>query len=503
MPKKWGFVFLFLFLLSACTPPAENLPLLETLTVTPTVPPTLTSAATATRQFSTRTPSPSVTPTMAPSVTPTLDVASIVTRTPAPAEKCPASANVRLPDLSMDMDNSSFAFSPREETVLDYLNQGGNPSNSIATLRQTWGREGIFTGPELIRDLTGDGVPELLIIPSELFIFGCQNHKYEVLMTKMSDSITFNPITLQLVAVQDMNLNSIPEIVLADFGCGGMSAGQCLDVYVYEWNGSKFASLIPIQEGYEVGVSMIGGRMSEYLPDVRVQDIDNNGTLELILTGDITNSWYIEHFSNAPWRDKRNIYVWNGQHFVLLKTEFSPPMYRYQAVQDGDRAMLKKEYENALAFYQEAIFSDKLLGWSQAHKERSVTLHQFNWDPSIQGTPTPVIPPDDPQEYPNLAAYARYRIMLLHILQGHFPEAQIVYDTLQEKFPEGNDGHGFALVAKAFWDQYQISKNVKESCAKAVSMAYKYKLIMRFLGGDYHNFQQDIMYESKDVCPFE
>ena len=130
-------------------------------------------------------------------------------------------------------------------------------------------------------------------------------------------------------------------------------------------------------------------------------------------------------------------------------------------------------------------------------------MHQFSWDPNYQLTPTPAIPPDDPQEYPNIAAYARYRIMLLHILQGHFPEAQIVYDTLQEKFPEGGDGHRFALVAKAFWDQYQISKNIKESCAKAVSMAYKYRLILKFLGADYHNYQQDIMYESKDVCPFE
>jgi hypothetical protein len=186
-----------------------------------------------------------------------------------------------------------------------------------------------------------------------------------------------------------------------------------------------------------------------------------------------------------------------------LKTEFSAPSYRYQAVQDGDHAMLRHEYDKALAFYQGAIFDEKLLGWSPAHKERSKALHQFTWDPSYHGTPTPVVPLDDPQEYPNLAAYARYRIMLLHILAGHMPEAQTVYKTLQEKFSEGQAGHEFALIAEAFWDEYQRSQSIEGSCAKAVAIAEEHKDLLKILGSDYHNDSQDIMYEPKDVCPFE
>jgi tetratricopeptide (TPR) repeat protein len=503
MPKKWGYIILALWIFSACTSPAENQMISETATATSTVTALPTSTTTATVQPFTRTPQPSKTPTVPPSATPTFDIASIVTRTPSPPEICPQPASVHLPDLSVDPTNYSFSFSPREEKILDYLSQGGNPSNLISLLRQTWAREKVFISHEIVQDLTGDTVPEILIIPAELFIFGCRDNKYELLMTKSSDAVSFNPITLQLVTIQDMNLNGVPEIVLADFGCGGMGAAQCLDVYIYEWDGNQFAPLVPKQEGYEVGLSMIGGRMIEYLPDASIRDIDQNGTLELILTGDIPNSWYSDYFFFAPWRDQSDTYVWNGEHFILLKTDFSAPAYRYQAVQDGDRAALRNEYDKALAFYQEAIFSDELLGWSPAHKERSIALHELAWNPDLEGTPTPGIPPDDPQEYPNLAAYARYRIMLLHIFQGNFPEAEIVYETLQEKFPEGSEGHGFALVAQAFWDQYQLSQNIKQSCAKAVSMAYKHKPILRFLGTDYHNSWQDIMYESKDVCPFE
>jgi hypothetical protein len=504
MPTKWGYLFLIVLFFSACTPPAETVSFPETPTITSTAAPVLTSTATATRQFSTRTPQPSKTPTLVPSATATLDVASIDTRTPAPAQECPTPANVSLPDLSIDPNDFFPTFKPREEEILDYLNEGGDSSKLMSEYKQTWRGLEVFANNEVLQDLTGDSNQEILIIPiAELYIFGCRDGKYEILMSQYSDSVTMNPYLFQLAGTQDMNLNGTPEVVIAEFGCGGMSAAQCLDVYIYEWDGSQFASLIPEGDSFVDAASISGGSTEEYLPGVQIKDTDQNGTVELILTGGIPNSWYDDYFKHAPWRTQSDTYGWDGQHFVLLRTDFSAPVYRYQAVQDGDRAMVRKEYDKALAFYQEAIFSDKLLGWSPAHKERSIALHELTWNFELEGTPTPAIPPDDPQEYPNLAAYARYRIMLLHILQDHLPEAQIVYETLQEKFPEGNDGYGFALIAKAFWDEYQLSKNVKKSCDKAVSMAYKYKLILRFLGGDYHNYQQDIMYESTDVCPFK
>jgi len=504
MTKTWGFLFLLLLILAACTAPTDQSSLPGTSTAAQPASTTLPSTPSQTIQSFTRTPLPSRTPAPPPSLTPTFDIASVVTRTPALPEKCPAPANVPLPDLSIEKDDFSLLFSPREAKVLDYLNQGGNPSSLITALRQSvWKHQEIYTDNEAIKDLTGDGIPELLIIPSELYIFGCQNNKYKVLMTKISESVSINFITLQIVAIQDMNLNGVPEIVLANFGCGGMSSGQCLDVYIYEWNGNEFASLIPKWEGYEVGVSIYGSG-DEWLPGAKLQDIDHNGTLELTLSGGIPSAWYDDYFSHAPWRIQSDTYHWNGQHFVPLKTEFSPPEYRYQAVQDGDRAMLRQEYDKALTFYQEAIFNDKLLGWSPAHKERSKALHGFTWDfDESHGTPTPMIPPDDPQEYPNLAAYARFRIMVLHILKGHLPEAQTVYETLQEKFPEGKDGHEFTLIAQAFWDEHQLSKGIEGSCTQAISVAEKHKDILKFLGSEHHNSIQDIMYESKDVCPFK
>ncbi len=397
-----------------------------------------------------------------------------------------------------------MSFSLREEKVLDYLNRGGNPNRLIVGLGQVLKRAELLTDNEVIRDLTGDGVPEILIVPlSDLYIFGCQDSQYQLLLSKTSEYVAINYYQLQLIGIKDMNLNGVPEIVIGDFGCGGMGEGQCLDVYIYEWNGSQFVSLIPEGDNYIEAASIIGGRLDDYFPGVQIKDIDDNGTLELIISGGIPNAWYDDYFKHAPWRTQSDTYRWDGKHFVFLKTEFSPPIYRYQAVQDGDRAMLRNEYDKALALYQEAIFNEKLLGWSPAHKERSKALHELTWNFDLRGTPTPAIPPDDPREYPNLAAYARYRIMLIHILEEHMPEAQTIYETLQEKFPEGKNGHEYALMAKVFWDEYQLSKNIAGACAKTISVAEERQDILKFLGSDYHNSQQDVMYEPKDVCPFK
>jgi hypothetical protein len=170
-------------------------------------------------------------------------------------------------------------------------------------LRQEWRTREIFGKNEMSRDLTGDGVPELIITPSEFYILGCNNEKYKMLFTLGNDAIGINFIGNQLVGIQDMNLNGIPEVVVANFGCGGFGAGQCLDVYIYEWSGEKFDSLIPRGE-YKNSVSMYGGRLEAGLPNVDIQDVDNNESKELILTGDVPGIWDWNYFHQYPWRNK-------------------------------------------------------------------------------------------------------------------------------------------------------------------------------------------------------
>ena len=115
------------------------------------------------------------------------------------------------------------------------------------------------------------------------------------------------------------------------------------------------------------------------------------------------------------------------------------------------------------------------------------------------GTPAPGI--SDPSEYPRLAAYAYYRIMLLHLVQGYESDANTVYNTLQEKFGSDQYGYPYVDMASAFWEAYQSTHKMYDGCAAAIQYAAEHPEILIPLGSDYHGAQSHT-YVPEDVCPF-
>jgi hypothetical protein len=240
-----------------------------------------------------------------------------------------------------------------------------------------------------------------------------------------------------------------------------------------------------------------------------VQDLDGNGFIEMILEGGIPTQ--MAALANGfPFRTETHVFSWNGRFFVHASMEYSPPQYRFQAVQDGDRFSLSGDYDKAVDNYQQAIFSDKLDWWS-AERRKYILETQYTY--STGETATPMPPPSDPDEYYNLAAYSRYRIMLLHVVRGWLPEAQIIYNTLLEKFPVGQVGHVYAEMATAFWDEYGRSQDVGMACAEAINFAEAHASeILVYLGNtnyskDVDEFiyfgDQSLFYEPQDICPFK
>jgi len=110
-------------------------------------------------------------------------------------------------------------------------------------------------------------------------------------------------------------------------------------------------------------------------------------------------------------------------------------------------------------------------------------------------TPTP-----DPDERPRLSAYARYRIMLLHIVQGSMPEAQVVYETLQDEFPARAVGHQYAELATVFWEGYNASEDIAAACGKAIEYASAHadEVLTPLGSGFYGSGQRD--YAPEDIC---
>lgn len=433
---------------------------------------------------------PMVAPTFEPSPT-TFDVVTIVTRTPASAAQCPVIDSGLKPDVEAWLDENTFV-TLKDEPVLEFLNQGGSPDAVIIALEQKWAwfRERHLGARQ---DLTGDGVAELILSDRRIvYVLGCRDGQYQALL-----SVTDDPSwmwSIRFLLPGDMNLDGVSEIIIDEYGGHSYPAET---VAIYEWGGTAFVSLVDdVLLTEDCGLS----RASALLADVTVRDVDENGTFELLLAGEpVPGAQYMQ---GPPWREMTNIYAWNGVQFVCTQVEYAQPEYRIQAAQDGDRALVAGEYDRALDFYQQTIFSDKLEEWTYDRLR-----WEINCSASMDACGSHSTPTAGADEYYVLAAYARYRIMLLHILRGYLAEAETVYNTLQEKFPPGQLGRAYAEMATAFWEEYQGSQSIGPACGKAVEYATAHpEDVLSHLGnGDFAAMYfgvQSLAYTPEDMCPF-
>ena len=431
----------------------------------------------------TQTPLPSATPTASitplptiPTFTPTFDVSTIVTATPAPKAECPA--------LQKDVNINLSNFGDYYPELITALNQGASIKTIIEIfekkLDQYYYPDGNILFHLKIRyeiiDVTNDGVPEIILQGNgydqrESLILSCGEGKYKTLFfrTYPLDRTYFLPV--------DMNQNGIVEIIVCDEK--GSALGNWFNLSVIEWHTSSFQTLLSV-DGSDSACQY-----------VQAEDIDNDKTKEIYWLFSSNLSY------RPPWRRGTIIYKWNGEQFVSLSPKYDPaqyPQYRFQAIQDGDEATLNRDFADAEKAYQEAIYNDKLEWWSE---QRQYDTINGGWD--TFGTPVPGNP--DPAEYPRLAAYAYYRIMLLHFVQGQESDASTIYNTLQEKFGNNQYGRPYVEMATVFWDAYQSTHKMYDGCAAAIQYAAGHPEILMPLGSDYHGAQSKI-YKPEDVCPF-
>jgi hypothetical protein len=435
------------------------------------------------------TPSPTATP--APPHPQLFDPSSIPTFTPAIPAQCPK----KNQSFEFDVEKIYFgalagsgnANEKFTKSVLDFLNSGGTLESISPAFNKFYGKQ--INSLFKIQDVTGDSVPEL-IFPFGIWmdVFGCMDGKYELLSSASYES---NLAGVDIIEITDINRDGLEEIIVYFNGCLG---NRCPIIRVYEWNGEEFQDLIANP------FTRDGCSNPLVAPfEVNIQDIDNNDTKEIILSN-TRNPWPDNDF---PYRKETRTCMWNGQNIVVYKSEFDPPHYRFQAVQDGDRATVVGDYEKALDYYQQAI-NDKRLQWfSQDRKWHDFWIYRSKVFPS-SNEPIPTASPDmieDPNEYPILAAYAYYRILLINILQNDMAKAESTLTTLQTNFPTESPGNYFTQAASIFWREYQLSMDVQSSCNKVVEYAQGNEVPAEYLG-DWDHGVHSLRYTAHSICPF-
>jgi hypothetical protein len=292
------------------------------------------------------------------------------------------------------------------------------------------------------------------------------------------------------VSIIDMNRDGLPEIIAM------AGDDRIREIRVFEWGSTQFSLLNTTGPG---DCSTLLGPESWPF----ALDANSDGQLELVLKQGIPI--WSEYSDGLPWRTETRTCSWNGAAFVLTETELtSPPQFRFQAVQDGDRASLAGDYASALDSYQQVIFNDKLEPWS---------LNRYFYEAAIVapgegGTRTPIaIPAADPAEYPTLAAYARYRMMLVYVVRSELADARTTYDTLQAQAPSGRAGHAEAELASAFWNNFQTTGSVAQACASAIDYTAQHPAdVLAYLGTSEYSEtpfgSQSLEYVPASVCPF-
>lgn len=409
----------------------------------------------------TRTPIPATTvppetatATFVPSATCTETATpTAVSATPTPASaRCPAPAS---PDFPRPTDFEGYP-----DAIQAFLSAGGSLETLRSRLRE-WNALSEGQDQVVAADVNGDGTDEVIVSvidpqgqliapPGALLVFACSEGTYTRLYREGGGkSETFDPST-RLVRVADLTQDGLPDVVYILRTCGAHTCYERLRVL--GWDGSEL-------------VNLMGGTLDLPYPSYTVEPMRIEAT-----------SGGIGSVGAEPQRRHTEIWTWNGTVFTRTEMIYEPAVYRYHVLLDGDRALLSGDYAGATDAYRRVLNDDALKEWG-----------------GESGMMTAA------EERAQLSAFARWRLVLTHLLAERSQEAQLAYDTLQQLYPSGA-GQDVAQMARVFWTTYQAGGTVSGGCSAVTADVDSYRSILEFYNRNYGYANPN--WESKDLCPF-
>ncbi len=347
-------------------------------------------------------------------------------------------------------------------SFLDFLNSGG-PLPELQQAFDEWITQNpLLRGAQIAGgDLTGDGIAEISIsLPrengSDWQFLGCHAGKYRLLAEAAYDDLFL------LQTIVDMNANRKAEIVrYRQVALQNNASAHLSEFSIQEWDGQQFQELMDTGWYAKIGAVVpvdAGAWGTEIInASAAITDTNHDGLFELAVTGGLSSD--LPTCETVYERQFTDLWFWDGEAYLLSERVYTAPIYRFQASADGDVAFAFKQYDRALDLYQRVVFNDELhpRDWFPSQLEYCGRMGSGSSDGDF-----------DPQlETIQLQAYGRWRILLTQVVQNHLDAAQIVYDTLQQKFPAGTEGHSYAVIAASFWETYQTTQNIAVACAQA------------------------------------
>jgi len=332
--------------------------------------------------------------------------------------------------------------------VADYLTANGGSTDCLAGLFAEWDMPSDGTPSCVAADLDGDGENEYVVrlvrkpaggegsnyfpdwLLGKILIFDRTGGGFSPVFdlkdfgpTRYEERLSENPV---IYSVTDVNRDARPEVFLTTSECG---AHTChLYVYAVAYRSGLYVSIVADSaSGPSILVPMADNQL-------RIEDIDGDGTMELLLRQGL-----IASAGAGPQREATRRYKWDGKVFALASVEYDAANYQgyslYYLNRDADDAFTRREYSGAAALYLEALDQPDLPAF---------------YTPGNSG---------------ELRAYARFRIGLSLAAMGDGPSALAALDRTVAADPAALH----SLLAQRFRDAYAPASDLVAGCAGALT----------------------------------
>jgi hypothetical protein len=403
-------------------------------------------------------PPPSPSPTTEPTLVPTLTAAAGSTETSTPVSSptpvipsaCPPPGEPSAPDRPA-------AFADYPGVMAAFLSAGGS-AGSLERMLRDW--QAITNEVGVVRslDITGDMDPEIVVAlidplpqvappwsPGEVLIFQCRGgavvpaYQGRTVIEGEPEEYAF-----VLRQVEDVNGTGRADVVYVASACG---ANTCWDrLHVVEWDGAGFVNRVPDMAAYAYPTFSVGeGRIQ-----VDVGGIGSAGA--------------------GYQRSYREAWEWDGRQFIVTQQLVGPPTALVHYLHDGDDALSRGDYGEAIGRYR-AVFDDDSL-------------------------PAGLFLETDELGRAVVSAYARFKLVVTYAASGDGRGAQSQYESLMDEHPDGTPGFPYALLGQTFWIDFVANASLSSACAVAVGSAESNPILAEQLYAGYANPE----YEPADLC---
>jgi hypothetical protein len=370
----------------------------------------------------------------------------------APTDIDTPTADGPPPTPALPRPNEAIDYIP---TIQQFLNAGGDVM-ALEQMLAGWDALPERPGQVVAADITGDGDQEIIVAlrysgdaplpPGDLLIFAAKSHA--LLYQEGYDP---HGASIQLLQVIDADRDADPDIVYTLTTCG---AHTCFDsLQILKWEGARFSSLM-------------GGRLDMPYPTYSVTP----GRID-------AQSGFVGSVGAEPQRGYSEVWELRSGVFTVTQQIWQPPVYRYHALLDADRALLAGDYAAAVAGYERIIGDDTLQEWG-----------------AVSGEVDPAT------ERAHLTAFARWRLALTYLQAGGPSSAQVQHTCLKMDFAEDSTGHDVVTLAEVFWAAYLPSASITDGCNAMVEAAKAAPSVHTFFNETYG--YANPRWEAIDICPF-